>query len=425
MVDPRAGARAKIFSVVQRRGDLLSQPARARCLRYAYRADPNAARAGPPVRKTKDRGSQTAASQCQRRDGLPALARSPRRSTTRVFAGLPPAWLSTFDSSSSLDDDDDDDEALDGYDEDPFDDDPRRARRQYQFYARRRSARLSTYKRVGRRRPAREPRASRPRGRPRGRAAPALAPATAPAAPVPVGPPACLHGVQLPGGRDGSRGGAVRPLRGTLPGPQAQRSVLAEARRALRVAGPLKTPCAARCGGASPRSRGAPRKARRRLRRCSRPRPVAASSCLAARSSAGSLVLRETGSLAPRRPSIKLRVFGSRRAGAGGALLRRGSGGHRSLATARRRPLAASSSSVAIVARSSLESTRSPRIAFSSTFALMSSLRMYLTRVKHFRRRGDSAMSRVEIVRVRAESPAAAGSCASSAGRCRRARGAS
>ena len=63
-----------------------------------------------------------------------------------VFAGLPPAWLSTFDSSSSLDDDDDDDEALDGYDEDPFDDDPRRARRQYQFYARRRSARLSTYK---------------------------------------------------------------------------------------------------------------------------------------------------------------------------------------------------------------------------------------------------------------------------------------
>ena len=48
-----------------------------------------------------------------------------------VFAGLPPAWLSTFDSSSSLDDDDDDDEALDGYDEDPFDDDPRRARRQY------------------------------------------------------------------------------------------------------------------------------------------------------------------------------------------------------------------------------------------------------------------------------------------------------
>ena len=61
-----------------------------------------------------------------------------------VFAGLPPAWLSSFDSSSSLDDDDDDDEALDGYDEDPFDDDPRRARRQYQFYARRRSARLST-----------------------------------------------------------------------------------------------------------------------------------------------------------------------------------------------------------------------------------------------------------------------------------------
>ena len=63
-----------------------------------------------------------------------------------VFAGLPPAWLSTFDSSSSLEYDDDDDEALDGYDEDPFDDDPRRARRQYQFYARRRSARLSTYK---------------------------------------------------------------------------------------------------------------------------------------------------------------------------------------------------------------------------------------------------------------------------------------
>ena len=36
-----------------------------------------------------------------------------------VFAGLPPAWLSTVDSSSSLEDDDDDDEALDGYDEDP------------------------------------------------------------------------------------------------------------------------------------------------------------------------------------------------------------------------------------------------------------------------------------------------------------------
>ena len=96
-----------------------------------------------------------------------------------VFAGLPPAWLSTFDSSSSLDDDDDDDEALDGYDEDPFDDDPRRARRQYQFYARRRSARLSTYKewvgavrRASRERAAREAAVQRPplqRLAPRGR----------------------------------------------------------------------------------------------------------------------------------------------------------------------------------------------------------------------------------------------------------------
>ena len=114
---------------------------RARCLRYAYRVNPT------------PRGGLRDTEQALRRRPLSAkeemdspLSPAARVAARVVFAGLPPAWLSTFDSSSSLDDDDDDDEALDGYDEDPFDDDPRRARRQYQFYARRRSARLSTYK---------------------------------------------------------------------------------------------------------------------------------------------------------------------------------------------------------------------------------------------------------------------------------------
>ena len=79
-----------------------------------------------------------------------------------IFTGM--SWLpKTFDSSSSLDDDDDDDEtSLDGYDEDPFDDDLRRARRQYHLYARRRSARLSSFRMwVGRVRRASRERADR------------------------------------------------------------------------------------------------------------------------------------------------------------------------------------------------------------------------------------------------------------------------
>ena len=117
---------------------------RARCLRYAYGVNPTPRGGLQCHTELKTEALRDGGLSVPEMDS--PLSPAARVAARVVFAGLPPAWLSTFDSSSSLDDDDDDDEALDGYDEDPFDDDPRRARRQYQFYARRRSARLSTYK---------------------------------------------------------------------------------------------------------------------------------------------------------------------------------------------------------------------------------------------------------------------------------------
>ena len=141
MVDHSSSQSTQIFDTTSCADSFALQPARA-LSSIRLQSESHAARR-PPVQELKTEGSDGGLSVPEMDSPLSPAARVAARV---VFAGLPPAWLSTFDSSSSLDDDDDDDEALDGYDEDPFDDDPRRARRQYQFYARRRSARLSTYK---------------------------------------------------------------------------------------------------------------------------------------------------------------------------------------------------------------------------------------------------------------------------------------
>ena len=219
------------------------------------RADPNAPPRRASVRK-KDRGlrrrppsrdglplspaARVAARECSpacRRPGSRPLTAA-RRSTTTTTTRRSTATTRTCSTTT-------------------------RGGRQYQFYARRRSA-GSTYK-GGSAPSAREPRASRPRGRPRGRAAPALAPATPRRLRYRSGQGAFTAFSCLAVAARGRR----RPLRGTRPdrkhregpgrsSPRAtcRRSSENSVRRAMR-----------------PRSllfpRGAPRKACRRLRRCS------------------------------------------------------------------------------------------------------------------------------------------------------------